>query len=81
VSSLMGTSEHREPLFACLELKRCVSSLVDGNLSCLLEGSEHRHPLLACLEWKRSASSLIDPSETDNYCSLDWSLNEFYLAR
>jgi hypothetical protein len=46
VSSLLHTSEHRQPLFPCLEFKRSVSSSLDEILSSLLKGSERQQLLL-----------------------------------
>jgi hypothetical protein len=52
VSSLIDAREHRQPLFACLQLKRSVSRLLDGIVSCLLEGSDRGTSLFSCSELK-----------------------------
>ena len=63
VSCSLEGSEHRHLLFASLQFKGIVSSLLDGSVPYLLEASEHRYPLFACLEQKRSVSSMLDRSE------------------
>jgi hypothetical protein len=39
VSRLLDSSEQRHLLLSCLELKQCVSSLLDWSVSCFLEES------------------------------------------
>ena len=63
LDTLRFNSKEATTVVASLELKRSVSSLLDGTASCLLEGSECRHMLFACFESKRSVSCLFERSE------------------
>ena len=49
-------------MFACLDLKRRVSRLLDRCVTCLIEGGEDGHLLFASLELKQSVYYLLDRS-------------------